>query len=156
MESLTLKEIIEESILELIEKDYVLLEKRVNERCICSHLANYIEKRFEKNQYDWNIDVEYNRNFQKPKSLMFDKTIKKVIPDIIIHRRDKNNNMFEGMDNNLLIIEVKQFAKEKGKEQDIKKINAFIQEAPYRYKYGLFLNFTNFAPWSECTWFERE
>ena len=40
--------------------------------------------------------------------------------------------------------------------KDIKNINAFIQEAPYRYKYGLFLNFTNFAPWSECTWFERE
>ena len=74
---------------------------------------------------------------------------KRLIPDILIHRRGKNNDDFI-KDNNLLVIEMKMKSSKSERLEDITKIRNFISEYPYLYKYGLFLFFVgkkHFLEW---------
>ena len=150
MNKADIERILTEAINELIQKDNYLLENDVHERTITSKMSDYIRKRIlPKDKGGWDVDAEYNRNERKPKSLQSGN----VVPDIIIHRRGKNNpNGIE--DNNLLVLEIKKHASATEKANDETKIIAFINEAPYFYCYGTFVNFTS-ANFPEIEWFER-
>ena len=139
-----LKIILTEAINELTEKDSYLLEHDVHEQAISHKLACYIGNRI----HGWNVDAEYNRNLNLPKSLS---SCGRIRPDILIHRRGLNNDG-DSKDNNLLIIEVKKNPSLQEREADIKIIKAFINEYPYFYKFGAFIAFDG----SAVEWLERE
>jgi hypothetical protein len=74
----------------------------VNERSITHKIAEYLQYNFK----EWNVDCEYNRLGDKVKTLpkpiktnSNDTDAKTIFPDIIVHKRGKNEN--------LLVIEVK-------------------------------------------------
>lgn len=97
-----LKQIINKSLDDLKTRDYYLMAHDVHEQTISAKLACYIMQNM--GDTSWDVDVEYNRNGDVPKSLMSRKG--NVKPDIIIHRRGKNN-LKRNENNNLLLIELK-------------------------------------------------
>ncbi|MEN9597336.1 MAG: hypothetical protein RL236_1770, partial [Pseudomonadota bacterium] len=135
---------------EVKRKDDYLLDHDVHEQAISHKLACYIGNEIG----DWNVDAEYNRNKESPKSLNINGKNSNVRPDILIHRRGKNNNDGKSGNNNLVIIEVKKKPTEEDKQKDIEKIKAFINDYPYYYKFGAFVSFNGLQ--SEIEWFERE
>jgi len=132
-----------DSLNELYRNDKVLFTMEVNERTICSQLACYMKKYF----VWYKVDCEYNRNMWNPKECWRFST---PYPDILIHQRLDN-------DNNLVFIETKtkwsNFSKEEKKE-DIDKINCFMENAPYEYKYWLFVIFGKDE--HKCEFFYKE
>ena len=137
MDLLEIKKLLVDALDELYEKDAYLIDHDVHEQAISSKLACYLNMRILfKTNAGWNVDAEYNRNGEAPKSLI---EIGNVVPDIIIHRRGLNNpNKTEY--NNLLVIEIKKNPSEKDKAEDIKKIRAFINEPPFYYCFGAFVS----------------
>jgi hypothetical protein len=117
--------------LEKLEKrDPILLRVDVNERSLTHKLAEYIEKEFP----GYDVDCEYNRNDDQLKQLHLpsdrrvrinDIRAKTVFPDIIVHRRDT--------DENILVIEVKKINSPKGKAFDLMKLHAFKNELGYKH-----------------------
>lgn len=148
-----IKDIIDKAIQTFIETDSYLMENDVHEQTITGKIACYIlrilEDRFNSS---WNVDVEYNRNMELPKSLQ---RIGNVKPDILIHKRGLNNpkNIEE---NNLLIVETKKNPNKTDHEKDTKKIKAFINEDPYHYKYGVFISVITDNKEVKSEWFYRE
>lgn len=133
-------------------KEKFILDNDLNERTLTHKLAEYLQENF----LDFNVDCEYNRMMKEEdyvtKTLElkkeeginnFDTTAKTVYPDIIIHRRGDDQD-------NLLVIEVKKNGNHKGKDFDIKKLNAFIKDL--NYKFGIYLEFDN-TEISEMEWF---
>jgi hypothetical protein len=136
MKEAKLKSIFNEAIFELLKKDTYLLQKDVHEQSISSKLSCYLSTRIPSK---WSVDVEYNRNGQVPKSLH---DMGNVKPDIIIHKRGKNNP--QGTEsNNLLIVEIKKDPTNEEKAADIRKIKSFLNESPFNYCYGVFIGFTS-------------
>jgi hypothetical protein len=126
MEKQKLKSILNEALQEFITRDMYLLECNAHEQAISSKLACYLYLRipFIENE-GWHVDVEYNRNGETPKELPSGGYFR---PDIIIHRRGKNNpNRIE--DNNLLVIEIKKNSIDE--KYDIYKIKTLINSYPY-------------------------
>lgn len=126
---------IKASLLKLRKQDKYLLDNNLNERTITYKLATYIQQEFQ----DFNVDCEYNRfddlvkKIKVPKSnVNWDDTeARTVFPDIIIHKRGKQEN-------NLLVIEIKKSSNSDSGDIDRMKLKALI-EYPYNYKFGLFL-----------------
>lgn len=127
------------AIRDLIRYDNYLLEKDVNERSISHRLAVHLKPRFGK----WDIDCEYNRDHEHVKSVQLrvdksktdDTEAKTVFPDIIIHKRDK--------DNNLLAIEIKKSTNQdyrSSREFDLEKLKAYRNDLGYKYTLFLKLN----------------
>jgi hypothetical protein len=130
-----IKSIIEKSIDELYEYDNYLLQEDVHEQSICSMFAEYIRKNLKDQNAKWDVDNEYNRCESFPKRL---NRIGNVKPDIIIHKRGLNN--IENIEyNNLLVIEMKKNPTVQETINDLQKIDAFIEESPFHYCYGLFI-----------------
>lgn len=123
------------SNLYLYESD--LFSVDANERSITHKLAEYLQAEFK----GWNVDCEYNRRgliTKKVRSIVFgeinpdDTEAKTVFPDIIVHRRDRKDN--------LLVIEVKKVGTRTDSiERDLDKLRGFCREETFLYKYGLFL-----------------
>ena len=128
-----MKEIItklENSLKDLINNDYDILEIDINERSITHLLAIYLSYQF----IDWNVDCEYNRNHDDPKKLKIERKsihsddIKAitVYPDIIVHKRKTNEN--------LLVIELKKDgANKEDCDYDKNKLKAFKDQLNYKY-----------------------
>lgn len=130
------KKRIKEALYLLLKNDNYLITTNINERTISYKLAYYIQNIFP----DWNVDCEYNRDYDEIKRLpqipvetITNADVKgtTIYPDIIIHLR--------GTSKNLLIIEVKKNATNKEKEKDILKIKRIMEH--FGYNYGLFINF---------------
>jgi hypothetical protein len=92
------------AIATLLAEDQYLLVNDVNERSITHKLADYLQREFP----DTNVDCEYNKNHDDTKRLRLppktdirsdDLDAHTVFPDIIVHKRNT--------DENLLVIEVK-------------------------------------------------
>jgi len=130
-----LNEIIMTAIDKFYQNDFYLLEHDVHEQTISSTFACYLRDLFKEKNLQWNIDPEYNRNGENPKRLT---GIGNVRPDIIIHLRGLNNDRGTEQ-NNLLVIEMKKDPTDKKIAIDMKKIQAFIEEPPFSYCYGLFI-----------------
>ena len=99
---------------------------------------------------DWHVDFEYNRKGLKLKLLEGisecdeHKTSNRVYPDIIIHKRNT--------DDNLLVVELKKTGL--NPQCDIKKLELFTHgEGEYRYSLGLFIEFQDSQP--KLRWFKN-
>jgi hypothetical protein len=130
------KNYVENALRLFLEKEKFLLENNLNERTISHKLAVQLQKEFS----DWDVDCEYNRNFDQIKRIKRisyqrirndDTDAKTVYPDIIVHHR--------GTEDNLLVIEIKKNASNSNKENDRNKIEIFMEE--FKYSYGLFIDF---------------
>lgn len=130
-----LKNIIKNAMEKLISNEGIIIKNRINERTLTAHLANYLEPFF---PY-FNIDCEYNRNYElgryRPKYISGHTSY----PDIIIHKRLENKH-------NLVCIEVKTSYFNNGKnlkdeiKKDKKKLIDFVTpDDGYNFKYGIFI-----------------
>lgn len=124
-----IKEALAASLGKLILVDNEILLNDINERSISHRLANYLEPHFP----GWNVDCEYNRNHDEIKRLQIqrrniesdDTQATTVFPDIIIHRR--------GKDDNLVVIEMKKTTSQENDTYDIGKLNAFKKQLGYKF-----------------------
>jgi len=123
------KTLVETAVARLLEKDYDLLRRDVNEKAITAKLASYLAPLFS----GWDVDSEYNRNLEEVKKLAWKKPgiFDLVVPDIIIHKR--------GTEKNFLVIEVKKTEKQ-NRGNDRKKLVAFKEQLGY--ENALFLTFS--------------
>jgi hypothetical protein len=122
----------------LFKHDSFLLESDVNERAVSHKLAEYLQLLF----LEWNVDCEYNRKGLDTKELdgiqecAKQRTTDRVFPDIIIHRRNT--------DDNLLVVEIKTISPET--ICDERKLELFTEiGGKYKYKLGLFVKFQKTA-----------
>jgi hypothetical protein len=130
------KSVVEKALVKLQKNDSQLFEKDVNERSITHKLAEYLQQEIA----PWNVDCEYNRRLDEPKRVKVPKggvgwddlESRTVYPDIIVHKRATTRN--------LLVIEVKKSNSPISEEFDKDKLRAFTQ-APFKYKFGLFILF---------------
>jgi hypothetical protein len=121
------------------DNDGQLLKLNASERSISHKLAEHLEKEF----LDWDVDCEYNRRGERPKTLpriLFsdikddDQEAKTIFPDIIVHKRNQPDN--------LLVVEVKKSNSRESDDKDRTKLMAFTDpEGDYSYKVGLFIVF---------------
>jgi DNA-directed RNA polymerase specialized sigma54-like protein len=139
MEPVLLRSKVINAINHLIEKDKYLLEIDVHERTITHRLALYLQCEFE----DWNVDCEYNRNWDVIKQIQIIKQLNvtfpqndfnmdesvSVFPDIIIHHRKSSEN--------LLVVEVKKTTSKVSSDYDFWKLNEL--RCQLRYDHQLFL-----------------
>lgn len=154
----------------LIKKDGEMISANLSERSICHRLGIYLYETFR--EYD--VDCEYNgfeENHRNRKVINImreriielnrltendtdeDLLIRKVFPDIIIHRRRTTDN--------LLIIETKKSTNNNQAEIDfdIEKLSRFTSNENgnlLNYQYGLFINFmVSDEPTYDLTWFKN-
>jgi hypothetical protein len=129
---------VKSAVRKLQAKDGFLIRNDVNERSITHWLAFYLQREFP----GWHVDCEYNRNHEDPKTLCLprrndlssdDTHARTVFPDIIVHRRDK--------DDNLLVVEVKKSTNPdlQSEEFDKRKLKAFKKELGYRFAAFIYL-----------------
>jgi hypothetical protein len=114
---------VSEAVERLLAHDADLLILDVSERAITGKLAGYLRSLFP----EWHVDCEYNRDGQRAKIV----TGQVVVPDVVIHRRGKPEN--------LLVIEVKKSNSRESDERDMEKLAAFTSELGYAN--ALFLKF---------------
>ncbi len=135
MDSDSVEEKLRDAIAQLRARDQFLLENDVNERSIAHKLAEYLQIRFP----EWHVDCEYNRNHNLVKKLnaeppdpsASDTQGRTVYPDIVVHRRNT--------DENLLVIEIKKSTNPDNRNYDMEKLRLFIAELGYAY--GAFIEF---------------
>ncbi len=140
----TVREKIERALKKLLKFDSQLLSFDVNERSITHRLAIYLEDEFP----EYHVDCEYNRDVKDPKRInkikekanmtenpndpIADTNAVSVYPDIIVHRRGKNDNF--------LVIEVKKTKNRNQSEEEEKdkaKLRAYIEI--FKYVYAFFI-----------------
>ena len=130
------------AIQEFLFKEKFILDNDVNERSLSHKLAEYFKKYFS----DYNVDCEYNRMLgknadegyiTKTLNLKIDDTrssdtkAKTVYPDIIIHKRRKNENF--------LVIEIKKKENNHSSKFDFDKLSAYTKQL--NYEFGIYLEF---------------
>ena len=141
------REIINKTIDKLFEVDSYLLKESydINERTVSHRLALHLNEHFA--ETDYNVDIEYNRireeygNIEDVGNLMSKKlhwenseeasgeNSRFVFPDIIVHKRDKHDNLIE--------IEIKMAWKNGKKQYDLDKINQYMVEL--KYQFGIYI-----------------
>ena len=155
-----IKQKVKQSLHELWHNDKYLLKVDASERSITHRLAIYLEKEFR----DLNVDCEYNREQDKPKTYheivnqinqggikADDTEAKTAFPDIIVHKRGNNHN-------NLLVIEVKKLSGHSTliDSTDEKKLRAFLNSNQLNYEFGLALQIpVGGGNTAKLFWFER-
>jgi hypothetical protein len=123
--------------------DSALIANDVHERSITHRLAVHLGTVF----YEWNVDVEYNRNVGDIKKISkvamdllrkigdmeeFVSGCKTVYPDIIVHKRNTNQN--------LLVVEVKKaHSTERLDQYDLDKLKAYLLDDALQYEYAAFV-----------------
>ena len=159
--SLILKSL-EQSVDLVYQNDKYLIEHSIHEQDLSHRIAFYFENLLR--NYDWftqngySIDVEYNKNFDDSKRVYnkcsgcqlkhcyikksgynIENYIQICRPDIILHKRGKNNSSYRD-DNNLLVIEIKKNIS--NSKEDFAKLSAFTcKNSDYKYHKGVFINF---------------
>jgi DNA-directed RNA polymerase specialized sigma54-like protein len=133
----------------LRSQDSFLIEANTNERTISHKLAEYLQEEFP----DWDVDCEYNRHMDDIKKVELPKNgaswndteARTVFPDIIVHKRNTDKS-------NLLVIEVKKASNPGSRQFDKNKLIALTKE-PYRYRFGLFLEFSMNSKNDSLEWY---
>ena len=133
-----------EGITRLFEEDASMLIRRANERTITALLACHLKPLFT----GWNVDCEFNRDFKDATDI---KKIerRRVVPDIIVHHRCVANvNALPNPADHLLVIEVKQSAKDAPDSatdaKDIWKLSGLCRF--HGYQNALFVKFVTGDP----------
>lgn len=123
--------ILRTSLTKLVVWDLDLIERKVHEKAINHRLAIYLEDVLRIYGWPYHVDIEYNKNGDNPKGYTRgDGTPANAIPDIIVHRRQHN-------DENLLFFEIKKL---ESKPLDIEKTTAFLAQN-YDYKFACLINY---------------
>ena len=132
MEPQTVRQILEESLRELVKKDGHLFENDVNERTIAARLAIYLQPRFP----EYSVDADYNRDGNRPKRLAVltrecdgyrnEKDESLAVPDLIVHRRGPGGP-------NLLVLEIKKTTNRDKGGCDRFRLLAFREQLGYTY-----------------------
>jgi hypothetical protein len=104
-----------------LRNDAKLLALNASERAITHKFAEYLASRFP----DWDVDCEYDRILEETKRLRIRGSLARVIPDIIIHRRNTGRN--------LLVIEAKKDNDRRGAAADLEKLREFRNQLDYRH-----------------------
>ena len=145
---ITLKEacdLVNYALLEFYKHDHLLLDYKtekdaIAERCMVFHIGCYMIEKIKSNSKfaDYDVDCEYNRNFNAPKG-MYKQVLEKIesrntYPDMVVHKRRSNKN-------NLIVIEFKKGrATEDAKKRDIEKLCYFTDpNREYCYNFGLYV-----------------
>ena len=129
--------VLSECLETMLNRDKYLLEKNVHEQTLSTRLACYLSSYYETQEWwNYNVDCEYNRNFNNPKILENISNKNGVRPDIIIHKRWSN-------DDNLLVIEIKKDSNAEAQSwSDDEKLRWFTSsDDQYRYTYWVYLMF---------------
>lgn len=125
----------------LFQKDANLLAVNVAEQTIAARLAQYLQEHFP--QHD--VDVEYNRMGDAPKTVAWSDKPEQVYPDIIVHRRRTETN--------ILAIELKKTSNPETKDKDLLKLAAYRRDLGYLH--ALFLRLgvgDTVGTVPECQW----
>jgi hypothetical protein len=131
-----------DAISKLFERDGKLLALDAAERAIAVQIAHHLRPHFD----GFDIDVDYNRMGDAPKTVAHDDKPERVYPDIIVHTRGDNTA-------NVLVIEIKKDTNREPKDRDIRKLRAYLRELDYRH--ALFLRFgtgKSAGTVLECEW----
>lgn len=124
--------VVADAIQHLLDCEGQLLLSDANERTVCAHLAGYLKPSFP----EWAVDVEYNRHGLDPKKIGVGEDAELVYPDLIIHRR--------GIEENLLVVEVKKGESPKPDQRDIMKLEAYVSK--FAYRFALFIRLSTSKP----------
>lgn len=125
----------------LFRRDANLLAVNVAEQTIAARLAGYLQEHFP----DHDVDVEYNRMGDAPKTVAGSGKPEQVYPDIIVHRRRT--------DTNILAIELKKTSNPETKDRDLLKLAAYRRDLGYLHALFLRLGVGDTAGTvPECQW----
>ena len=133
-----LNHVIKYAIKKFYEKDCILLKKNIEgmERSCVFRIGIYLQQRIDVyNEFNGlNLDCEYNKSNTNIKMLCG----KKVIPDLILHKRNLNNTISK--DNNTMIVEFKGYWN-RNKYNDYDKLKKFtLLNGEYGYQLGIFVD----------------
>jgi len=152
MEKDNIKKLITVAIEKLVEKDEDIFKQKIpklgkstekerklnrelHETALNHRLAFYIEQGLlELKISNYNVDIEYNRNFSDKKRVKINGVRIPVRPDILIHKRMRTTEETP----HLLIIEAK---KHKTISHDINKVKGFMEDIKFQYKFGLTISY---------------
>jgi Holliday junction resolvase len=130
-EALMLVDIVIKAVSQLIERDNKIIERKLKEECINHRLALYIQGNLPICLSWVMVDVEYDKNYDKPKEIEGSNGEKyKIRPDILVHKREDNYN-------NMIAIECKKRHLNKLDKIKLKK----LLEPPYSYKLSLGISY---------------
>ena len=141
---------IDKAVADLIKNEKRILARKLSERILSNHLADYLRPLFS----GFNVDPEYNGDIDKPndrkaleiaadrmKAIGYKpnaKNVYKLSPDIIIHKQETNEK-------NLVVIEVKKdVSPDKDKAYDLIKLEHLTIDYlgnHYNYKLGIAITF---------------
>ena len=133
-----LKDLFWEANRDFMERNYVLLDGELSERCLCGALMCELNKQLEKNGCkNYYADIEFNRNKKRIKQLHNDDGfVSNILPDIIVHSRGK-----EILDNLLALEMKKSCANQQDKENDRNRLKMMTKqnsnESHHNYEYLL-------------------
>lgn len=119
-------ELFENSNQEFLENEKDLILSGVSERALCGSLMKILENNLEYTKYqDYYIDVEYNRNNGRIKTIIDDEmTIIPICCDLIIHSRGEHVER-----DNLIALEMKKStARKEDKASDKKRLMALTKD----------------------------
>lgn len=138
-----IKSMVNQAIRMLFANDAYLFYIDANERSISHRFAVYLEQIF----VGWDVDCEYNRYYRDQKTIrppdepmrqyginldIDDEQGKTVYPDIIIHKRNT--------DNNLIAFEIKKTTSTVNDRFDLFKLENYTEQG-LNYRYGVFIRF---------------
>lgn len=138
---------IEKLLEEFVKEQAQLLKNDASEQAISHQLAMKLALNFP----NWHVDCEYNRKMEVVKRLIYavsptgEVCERKVVPDIIIHRRMTADN--------LLAVEIKKSTNQEHSFKDQAKLAAFRDQLEYQNSLFLrFLTGRNEAGIAELDW----
>jgi len=148
------KAAVDEALKDLEEEVRALDFAKVHERSTAHRLAVHLESKFP----GWDVDCEYDRDLTAKKLLAGIAECNErrqrddIFPDIIVHHRG-----LQGREDNLLAIEIKKNCRED--PCDRRKLELLTKQQdnslPYRYQFGLYLNFNFASKEFDQTWYKR-
>ena len=117
--------------------------RKLHEVCInhklAIYLGEYLLPELAVENEIFYTDIEFNREGIDFKSLQYDGQEKRVRPDIIVHNRKSGDQK-----KNFMIVECKKdSAPADKKDEDVRKIEAFLTDKRYEYQFGLQTVYSN-------------
>lgn len=107
----------------LVENEDSIIDRKLNEVCINHRFANHLKSELnDVNTSCLNVDLEYDKNYDKKKEILTELGKKAIRPDILIHQRENNYK-------NMVAIECKKNYMNKNDKEKLKK----LLKEPYNY-----------------------